>query len=82
MNTKYPGISTPVVVAVILGILTYVIILNLNRIMVTMDWILSGPRQLLVRKLVNEAPKVNPTGSGDQATITEPADWPARAKDF
>ena len=45
MNTKYPGISTPVVVAVILGILTYVIILNLNRIMVTMDWILSGPRQ-------------------------------------
>jgi hypothetical protein len=73
MAATYPGIQTPILVASVIAIITYLIVFNLTWLIAVFMGIVSVPKNFLLRKMAAE---------GEQDRSKKKKGWPSRAKSF
>jgi hypothetical protein len=73
MSATYPGIETPILVASMIGITTYLIVFNINWLLDASQSVVDVPKNFLLRKMAAEGEK---DGSKSRKG------WPSRAKSF
>ncbi len=76
MSAQYPGISTPLIVTAVLGIITYLIVWNLKIIVSMLSRLVERPRAYLLTMM-----KVKST-TGPYARTPESKQWARRADRF
>lgn len=86
MSAAYPGIPTSLTVAGILGIITYLIVFNLNSLKSNLFWLLSFPKECLLKSMSNEKTSATETRilteEQVQTSNEEQSQWARLAKGF
>lgn len=84
MGHIYPGIKTPITVGLALGLITYLVVFNLDLMLTTLRSLVSAPRAHLLAKIKEGKPKRENVGNapGKTGPTKLMTGWPKRAKEF